>query len=432
MFSYRSMKAAFVAALLALAIAGQALPAGGADAPAGDQTADRPAEASGWLDAEAWAEDLAILDSTVREQHPNPFARTPESVWNRRIAEAAATLPSMDQTSATAEMVRLVSLLDMHSGIFPDEVGFQFYCEHAWTVMADGVYVTAAVDPTHVGARILAIGDEPMDLALARLRPYINADNESSMTNQLSWMSQTAELLRAAGVIDDITQPDIVLRLRDGTTETVQLAPTAVDGCGAFDLADTAPDVTIPDSASRRGEPVWWEVDPDHRAFILAYNQPGTATDDALDAMKAALDASEVDRVVVDLRYAPGGAYHPSLPLVEALAAEPRVNQPGRLAVLTSRETFSATNALVSSFEQDTEATFIGEPTPGRPNPFLDEITFTLPNSGLVVHVPTTEPQIAAPDDQRDAIYPDVAVPLLSSDWFTGRDPALEVAMSLP
>jgi hypothetical protein len=338
----------------------------------------------------------------------------------------------MGQTSATAEMIRLVSLLDGHSGIFPDEVGFDFYCQQQWTVMADGVYVTAAEDPAHVGARIIAIGDEPMDFALARLRPYMNSDNESGAISMLSWMSQVAQLLQAAGVITDITEPDIVLRLRDGTVKTVQLAPTPVEACGAIELARTAPDVTMPRTAARRDEPVWWEVDPDHRAFILAYNAPGSPTTEAIGVLKSALDAGEVDRVIVDLRYAPGGAYTDSLPLVEALAAEPRVNKPGRLAVITGRESFSATVALASAFEQQTQATIVGEPAAGRPNTFVDEITFTLPNSGLTVHVPTVELAITGPDDHLDAIYPDVAVPLVSSDHFAGHDRALEVAMALP
>jgi C-terminal processing protease CtpA/Prc len=329
-------------------------------------------------------------------------------------------------------MIRLVSLLDTHSGIFPDEVGFDFYCQQEWAVMADGVYVTAAEDPAHLGARILAIGDEPMDFALALLSPYMNSDNDSSRIWQLSWMSQVAQLLQAVGVITDITKPDIVLRQRDGSIVTVQLRPMRYGECGAIDLARTAPDVEIPMSASRRGEAVWWEVDPDNRAFVLAYNKPGAVTTSAIDDLKAALDAGEVDRVVVDLRYAPGGAYSPAVALVDALSAEARIDQPGRLAVVVGRESFSATNALISAFERRTQATFVGEPTPGRPNPFMNETTFVLPNSGLVVHIATGLALLADPDDHRDAIYPDIAVPLMSSDYFSGCDRALDVAMTLP
>lgn len=421
-------------AILAMSLA---VASGGALSAATPSPSPSPASALGvepvgWLDADQWAEDLAVLDATVRELHPDPFARTPESVWEAQLTEAAATLPTQDQIGATAEMIRLVSLLDGHSGIFPDEVGFGFYCQQEWSVMADGAYVTAAEDPTHVGARIIAIGNEPMDFALARLRPYMNSDNESSAVSMLSWMSQVPELLQAAGVIHDPANPDIMLRLRDGTVVTEQLRPMPFEECGSVDLVRTAGDVEMPTSASRRGEPIWWEVDPAHGAFILAYNQPGTPTTEAIGALTGALDASEVDRVVVDLRYAPGGGYHPSLPLVAALAAETRINEPGRLAVITGRESFSATVALASAFEQQTQATFVGEPAAGRPNTFLDETTFGLPNSGLVVHVPTTQTDTAGPDDHRDAIYPDVAVPLLSSDYFSGRDRALEVALTIP
>jgi hypothetical protein len=298
--------------------------------------------------------------------------------------------------------------------------------------MSDGAYITGAADPAHVGARVVAIGKEPMDLVMARLRPYVNADNDSAMADLLPWMANFSELLVAAGVITDVTKPDFMLRLRDGEVVTVQPQPLTMEELGSIEILDRAEGIEPPTSAARRNEPIWWEVDPEHRAFVLAYNQPGTPTTDAVNALKAALDAGDVDRVVVDLRYARGGGYHPSLPLVEALAAEPRINKPGRLAVITGRESISATTALASSFQQDTQATFVGEPTPARPNTLLDETTFTLPHSGLIVHIPTTLVEIAAPDDDRDAIYPEVAVPLLSSEYFSGRDRALEVAMTLP
>jgi hypothetical protein len=390
------------------------------------------AQTTPWLTADQWSEDLAVLDATIRDRHPDPFTRTPESVWVARLADAALTLPEMDRTAATAEMIRLTSLLDTHSGIFPDESGFGFYAQDEWTVMGDGLYVTAASDPAHLGARILSIGDEPTDLALARLRPYMNADNESAMISMLSWMAQVPELLQAAGVITDVTRPDIVLRLRDGSVVTTEPQPMTVDEAGGVERVRTVPGVELPMAASRRDEAIWWTVDTDHHAFILGYDHPGEPTTAAVADLMAALDSGAVDRVVVDLRYAPGGGYHPSLPLVQALAAEPRINRQGHLAIITGRDSISATTALASAFEQRTEATFVGEPTPARPNTNLDEITFTLPNSGLTMHIPTTLEVIAGPDDLRDAIYPDIAVPLLSTDWFTGRDRALEVAMTLP
>ena len=394
--------------------------------------AQSPSPGAPWLTAAQWAEDLSVLDATVRAKHPDPFTRTPEAVWVERLAEAATILPAMDRTAATAEMIRLASLLDTHSGIFPDESGFHIYAQDEWTVMADGVYLTAAQDPAHLGARILSIGDEPTDLALAHLRPYMNADNESAEISMLSWMSQVPELLQAAGLLTDITRPDIVLRLRDGSVVTTEPPPMTFDEAGSVQRVRTAPGVELPMAASHRDEPIWWTVDADHHAFILGYNHPGESTTAAVAALTAALDSGAVDRIVVDLRYAPGGGYHPSLPLVAALAAEPRINQPGRLAVITGRDSISATTALASAFEQQTQATFVGEPTPARPNTNLDEITFTLPNSGLVVHIPTTLEMIAGNDDHRDAIYPDVAVPILSTDWFAGRDRALEAAMTLP
>jgi C-terminal processing protease CtpA/Prc len=146
--------------------------------------------------------------------------------------------------------------------------------------------------------------------------------------------------------------------------------------------------------------------------------------------MSDALDTGAAQRVVLDLRQAPGGGYHPSLPLVAALAAEERIDRPDRLAVIFGRNSASATAALVSRLEQDTQATLIGEPTPARPNTFLDPVSFTLPNSGITYYIPSTVVTIAGSDDHRDAVYPDIHVPLLSTDVLAGHDRALEVALA--
>lgn len=91
----------------------------------------------------------------------------------------------------------------------------------------------------------------------------------------LSWMSQVPELLQAAGVITDITTPHIVLRLRDGSVVTTEPQPMTFDEYGSVERVRVAPGAELPMAASRRDEPVWWEVDTGHHAFILDLQPSG-------------------------------------------------------------------------------------------------------------------------------------------------------------
>lgn len=395
-----------------------------ATAAAADPLAD-PAQDS----TAAWVQDLDVLDAKVRALHPAPFVKTPETVWAARVRDLKDTVGALSPTSAKVAITKLVALLDTHAGVFPEEIGMHFYGDLLWGVFEDGVFVTEATAPELVGAQVLAIGNMPIDLALAAVRPLVNADNESAFKDMVPWIALVPEFLEATGVISDVDHPGFVLRRPDGVVTTTDLPILNIDEWSAQTWTKGGFDDSLPDAVARRDEPVWWRVDAPSHTMLVAYNGAGVDVTAALAAFHEAMDAGKVDRLVLDMRYARGGGYHPSLSLVDALASEPRIDRPDRLTVIIGREDVSATTALASRLEQDTHATFVGEPTPARPNTLLDETTFGLPISGITVHIPTTLLEIAGPADTRDAVRPDIPVDLLASDYFAGRDAALEVAL---
>ena len=96
--------------------------------------------------------------------------------------------------------------------------------------------------------------------------------------------------------------------------------------------------------------------------------------------------------------------------------------------VLIGRENVSAGTVVAANLDQQTQARFIGEQTPARADNFLcDCRDIKLPNSGLVVSVPTYTFHTG---DPRDSIPPDVPMALASADFFAGRDPVLDAVLS--
>ena len=70
----------------------------------------------------------------------------------------------------------------------------------------------------------------------------------------------------------------------------------------------------------------------------------------------------------------------------------------------------------------------IGEPTPARADNFLcDCVDIPIPEDGFAISVPT---QFLANGDTRDAVLPEIPFDLTAADFFAGKDPALDLALS--
>ena len=144
--------------------------------------------------------------------------------------------------------------------------------------------------------------------------------------------------------------------------------------------------------------------------------------------MKKALDHGSATRVILDMRYIRGGNGGLAQPLIEALAGDKRINRPGGLTVLIGRENVSAGTVVAAALDTQTKAVLIGEMTPARADNFLCDCADTvLQNSLLTLTVPLYR---AGTGDPRMAIEPDIPFALTAADFFAGKDPALELALS--
>ena len=375
-----------------------------------------------------WAEDLAALDEGVRVLHPGPFVVNPESTWVAKLEELGATLPTaVGPDAQLALLASLVGLLDTHSWIGPPGT------LHAYELLLyrfpEGWFVVRAVDPTLVGSKLVSIGGVPAAEVEATLRPLLPSDNESGELDALEGPMSYVEYLHGAGIVDDPAAPAYVLERPDGSQVT--LDPPVLEEQAWAEKYGIVGDLVgdAPEAVARRTEPIWTRLDRPTATFLISFNDYGRAgVEKAIEEMSAALDAGAASRVVLDMRYLRGGSFDGVEALVAALAADARVNRPGGLTVLIGRENVSAGTATAASLDAGTQALLVGEQTPARADNFLCPCQdITLPNSGLVVSVPTYSNFTG---DDRPSIAPDVPMALSAADFFAGRDPVLDAALA--
>jgi C-terminal processing protease CtpA/Prc len=254
-------------------------------------------------------------------------------------------------------------------------------------------------------------------------------ENQPTFIDRAPRLMCTAEIANAVGLIPTTDRATITVRDaagRERAEELTLLSP------GERMVTATLEGSALP--LSRRPNPNrnWYEVLPEHKTLYVRYDtcaDEPTRTVKALSAeMLAAIGANGLDRVIVDLRGNGGGNSGLLRPFIRGLRKLKAVNRPGGVAVLIGRRTFSSAQLNAVELKNKLGATLFGEPTGQKPNAYGEVRSFKLPVSQIAVQYSTrfwrTEP------GDRPSMEPDVLVTSSSADYFAGRDPVLDAALS--
>jgi len=408
-----------------------------------------------WVDR--WRQDLAFLETEMPKVHADLFHTLPRDSFEVRIARLRAAVPHMAQHEIVVAIASLVAAVgDGHTRLtLPVDPAAGFFRGHSTTpepklealrfhhlpirlhLYSDGLCVRR-LGREHagaVGARVLRIGNMPAEEAIRAVRPVVQRDNASQVAHLLPDFLVIPEVLAACGVTDDPTAARFEVETPRG--ERVRLDLRAVPRGGTENWVDAADEAGAPLPRYLRDpeKNYWFEYLADDGIAYVRYREVYDQGDELLEAFADRvfdfLDAHPVEALVVDLRGNPGGNNSRNRPLLMGLIRSAKLREPGRLFVLVDRGTFSAALMLAVDLEKFTPALFVGEPTGGRPNHYGDSRKVTLPNSGLTVRVATLQWQYSDPRDDRDAIAPDVPVPLSSGDYAAHRDPVLDTVRAM-
>ena len=405
---------------------------------ASSQVAPEPPAAEGRAATmtRAWQEDIRFVGDELPRRHPDLFHTITEQQWTDAVESLIERTPELDDARLYMELIRLVALAgDSHTSVGrpPASIALnQLPVVPAW--FDDGIYIVAATaEHTELlGARILAVGTTPIDDAMHRLAGFVAHENDSTLRNAAPQYLRIINALHSAGLCDSDDMASIRAQLADGTTKTVTLTPHPSDAPWKS-LPELDPGKT-PISLTRRNAHYWFRDIPEHHAIYLAYNQCAEAPDlpmeKFVDALDRAINKLNPDKLIIDLRNNGGGNSAILRPLILYLADHPALNDPDRLFVLIGRRTFSSAQMNALELDQQTNATLVGEPTGGKPNHFGEVRSFTLPNSGILIQHSTKFWKRI--DGDPPSTMPDIAVPVLASDYFAGIDRALDIILERP
>lgn len=376
---------------------------------------------------ERWQQDVRYLSSELARLHMNAFHTTSEEAHRSQVEVLLAAIPNLNDGQITVELMRLVAATgDAHTefAIF-DSVPLHFLpADLRW--YGDGLYVRGISEayPQAVGAQVLKIGSLTAEEAYQAVLPLISHENDSWARLKSSNYLNVAELLEAVGVVAQAGAVPFTLKDESGREFAVSIDPLEPGQAVDFLSARIQPAFY----QSRPDEPFWYEYRASSNTLYFRY---AACTDPfgfraTVAEMWRLADERPVERLIVDLRGNGGGnSLQFERWFLPGLAARPALDDPDRLFVLIDKGTFSSASDNAASMLVHTNATFVGEPTGGKPNSYGEVRYFRLLNSRAMVFYSTNYFE-TLPGSDPPSIEPHIFVAPSAAEVFAGRDPVLE------
>jgi uncharacterized protein (TIGR03437 family) len=393
-------------------------------------------------------QDLNYVANQVPKLHANFFFQLDPAVYQKAAAALQAQISTLTDAEFYVQLAGLIALAgDAHTAISLTSptafnAGFlQFPLQFRW--LDDGVFVTAATAPyaQALGARLIKVGDLPIDQVVQRLGAIIPHANDQWLHYLAPQYLNGQQVLQGLGVLPVAATSALTFQTLDGNQFTLQVGTTYTG------TLQTAPDPTagpLPDYLQQASRNYWYIYSAANRLLYFKYNKcaddPNNPFAEFAAAVLATLDTQPVDTFVIDFRGNTGGSDSVISPLLNgltprapALLANPRF----RLFAVIDKGTFSSgmDNAMeIKANALQYAAQFpgaggafavIGEPTGGKPAEYGSVTLFTLPGSGLdgqystkYIPNPTGIPDLPS-------FMPDVSISTRSTDFFARYDPVL-------
>jgi len=398
--------------------------------------------------AEGWRHDLTMLETEIKRMHYRPFRVISQPQLESEFQRLRNDVPGLSDPQIVVRIMRLMALIgDGHTGVFPDffistwqAVPMQF------NLFEEGLFITAA-DPKYadiVGNEVLRIGENTPEQLIKLVGPIVSKDSEQGVTRSFGDFIRYPHLLNGLGARSQSDKLILNVRGADGKTRTVEVTASVAPRTPNFSRITGMPgwvtvfkDSSLPLYLKDRRTNYWFETLPDQpKTLYFQYNLVANAQNEPhqqfVDRLFKFIDDNAIEKLIIDMRWNNGGNTLLMQPLINGLIRRDRLNQPGKLFVIIGRYTFSAAINVAASLNANTNAIFVGEPTPTGPNFTGESNIITLPYSRLSASISNLYWQNTWTMDTRPWIAPLLYVPVTFEAYKTKRDPALETILAYP
>lgn len=402
------------------------------------------------LKPEQWREDVRHLQQLVHEKHSFLFKKVTAEQFDQEVEKLYTAIPELENHEVVTGIARLVALFGYgHTGLqlsgwySHNKAGFQQMPYNLYQ-FSDGLYVQGVHEKYKeaLGAKVLKVGNLPVEEALKAIRPVVSVENEQYFKAYGITYLGTLEVLHAQKVIDQLEDGVTLTLEKDGKQFAVNFQPELVESFpgkygfieeGEGWLSARKQDNT-PLYLANLDKKYAFTYLPEDELVYVRQSQVQDEEDEDIPAFYERvftfIDEHDVEKMVLDVRLNGGGNNYKNKAVVTGLIRNDKINQPGKLFVVLGRRTFSACQNLVNEIDNYTNAVFIGEPTAENINFYGDNSRYELPNSGLPVYLSFAWWQDKPQWENAPWLAPNIAVDMSFQQYQNNQDPVLEAILA--
>ncbi len=379
-----------------------------------------------------WEKDLNYLQEALPKKHANLFFKISEEEFNEEIHDLKESIDTLNDDEIVDGIYKIVaSVEDGHTKAnkkFLKKYPLQFY------YFNDDIYLINTIDKYKEALNCKLTKINGIDIKSIKniLLPLIANENEATIKKRLPTYLNVPGVLHGVKIIDNITSTKFTFENGDGKVFDLQIDALETDKNNEEFIVSEEKDDSFPLYMQKRNLNYWYKYLEDEKTLYFKYNkcQEDEKSGDITNFINEVLnfiDNNPVDKFVIDMRNNPGGSDGYLNSIIDGIKVR-NINNKKNLFVIVGRETFSSAIINASQLREQTNATFVGAPTSGKPNHYGQVKKFELPNSKILIQY--SKEKIEIFKDKGDSLIPDYVIEVSIEDYLNKKDPVLDYILN--
>ncbi len=372
-----------------------------------------------------WLADIEFLSEQLPKKHKNLFFKVEKEDFLSNVRSIKEKIPSLTDDEMIVEVSKLLaSVGDAHTSFLFDTKGkypFVYY------YFNDGIYIIDSLPEysEFIGYKLIGVNEKSIEEIRKLFLPIISHENEVWFKHKFARYLVFPEFLNGLNITDSETAKFILID-KNGNKKSVEVKATPFKNSDLVNRnIDKSERMLYLKNSDKN---YWYEFLEDDKLlyfqYNVCYNMKGKSFLDFNKELFEFIDNNTINKLVIDLRNNVGGSTPVLDPFFVELKKRESLDHPHKLFVIVGRRTFSSAIANTLNFENETNATFIGEPTGAKPNHYGEVQFLELSNTNTKVSYSTKYIKIS--NEDLDSFVPDIIVEPNPDDYFNNIDSVMQ------